>query len=120
MIMENTRQNLKKLPLYLSLGFLIVSLLWPAFNQAPVTGPALLIYLILFIEFALLIFIMSLSFTFFKKPLDLVVPALATFLLIVYLFVGFFQIFMDNQQLAHILDILILLIIPQAVLAFDF
>lgn len=120
MIMKNTRQTLLKIPLYLSLGFLIASLLWPAFNQAPVPSPALFIDLILFIEFGLLIFIMSISFAFFKKPLDLIIPALATFLLLVYLFVGLFQIFMDNQQLAHILDILILLIIPQAVLAFDF
>ena len=120
MIMQNIQHSLKKIPLYLSVGFLIVSLLFPTFYQAPVPGPVLLIYLILFIEFALLIFLTSLSFAFYEKPADLLVPTLATFLLILYLFVGFFQLFMDNQLLANILDIFILLIIPQISLAFDF
>lgn len=118
--MKNIQQSLKKIPLYLSIGFLIANIFFPALDQAPILGPALLIYLILFIEFALLIFLTSLSFAFFEKPADLVAPTLATSLLIVYLFVGFFQIFMDNQLLANSLDILVLLIIPQVSLAFDF
>lgn len=117
--MEHIRQKIKKIPLYLSIGFLIANLLFPALHQGPILGPALIIYLILFIEFALLIFLTSLSFALFEKPADLLAPTLATSLLIVYLFVGFFQLFMDNQLLANSLDILVLLIIPQVRLAFD-